>query len=252
MNARNPFRPLMGLLLLAAWGCGGGRGAPAEAGGPAALTVTSSSPAALVRSPVTITANLLKADGSPVATGTAVGFAATGGGVLTNVTTTNASGNATATLTSAVKGTVTVTATVGSLPTKTESVAFIDPTLAIVKLRTTGTLPAGTTIGGVNAIVSASPSAGLAITASDHAVSGAGAGSLLVANANDVAADNLAVINSTGIQTGEFATLTYHLNAGRFAAASDFSVAPTGPGVIDTAGVTIPGAGVGILSVTVQ
>jgi hypothetical protein len=155
MNATNLFRPSLGLLLLVAWGCGGGQAAPA-------------------------------------------------------------------------------------------------PTLAIVKVRTTGTLPPGTAIGGVNAIVSASPSAGLALTAGDHAVTGAGAGSLLVANPNDVAADNLAVINATGIQTGEFATLTYHLAAGKSPSAGDFSVAPTGPGVIDTAGVTIPGAGVAILSVTVQ
>jgi hypothetical protein len=123
--------------------------------------------------------------------------------------------------------------------------------VVIVKLRTTGALATGKPIGGVNAIVSAPP-VGLAIADGDHAATGAGVGSLLVASSAGVAADVLGMVNASGIELGEFATLTYHVADGAFPAPADFGVALTGPGVIDTDGVTIPGAGVALASVTLH
>ncbi|MBK5273977.1 MAG: hypothetical protein JJE30_02845 [Desulfuromonadales bacterium] len=130
--------------------------------------------------------------------------------------------------------------------------AVVQPALAIVKVRTTGTLPVGTTIGGVNAIVSATPSVGLTIAPSDISASGAGTGSIIVDNTSNVASINVAIVNTGGIQAGEIATLTYHVAAGTFPTASNFIVALTGGGVIDTNSVKIPGIGVSILSVTIQ
>ena len=131
MNVRNLSSLFLSLLTLVVLGCGGGgggtAGVPADPNAPAALTISSSASSRLVSDPpVTITANVLKSNGSPVATGTVVSFTTTGG-TLSAVTTTNASGNASATLTSPSKGTFTVTATVGSLPAKTVQVACIDP-----------------------------------------------------------------------------------------------------------------------------
>jgi hypothetical protein len=133
MNVRNLSSLFLSLFTLVVLGCGGGGGGggtaviPADPNAPTALTVSSSAPSRLVSDPpVTITANVLKSNGSPVAIGTVVNFTTTGG-TLSAVTTTNASGNATATLTSPSKGTFTVTVTVGSLPAKTAQVACIDP-----------------------------------------------------------------------------------------------------------------------------
>ncbi len=131
MNVRNLSSLFLSLLTLVVVGCGGGGGGtaviPADPNAPAALTVSPSVPSRLVSDPpVTITANVLKSNGSPVATGTVVTFTTTGG-TLSAVTTTDASGNATATLTSATKGDFTVTAKVGSIPVKTVQVKCIDP-----------------------------------------------------------------------------------------------------------------------------
>lgn len=127
------------------------------------------------------------------------------------------------------------------------------PTLAIVKVATTGPLPANILIGGVNAIVSANPTTGLSIAQSDVAATGAGLGSTVVANTNNVAAVVLALINANGFRVGEFATLTYHVAAGTFPTAANFSVALTGIGVVNTTGTAIsPGINVAIQSVTIQ
>jgi hypothetical protein len=178
------------------------------------------------------------------------------GGTITAVTTTNASGVATATLNSTAVGTVTVNATAGTAPvvtSNTVSVPFIaQPTLAIVKVATTGTLPVGTRIGGINAIVIANPAAGLTIADTDVTASGAGVGTLLTPNTTNVASVNLALITTGGILTGEFATLQFHVAAGTFPTAAGFSVALTGAGIINTVGANIPGIAVSVLSVTIQ
>lgn len=224
------------------------------------------------RGPVTLTATLTPDDTTigVIANGTVVTFAIVGGtgGSLSSTTATTSGGVASVILNSnnTVDGSISVRATVTHsvdttriITSNTVVVPFtFQPTQVTVKVRTTGTLPAGTSIGGVDAIISASPSSGLIIVpspdgfSSDVVATGAGAGSTLVTNSNNVAAVRLALINTGGIQVGEFATLDYNVVAGSFPTAADFSIALTGPGVINTSSITIPGIGVEILSVTIQ
>ena len=134
----------------------------------------------------------------------------------------------------------------GSTPASTPSPATT--TLAVVKVATSGALPAGTAIGGIVAHVSASPSTGLSIADTDVLPTGVGAGALLAPNLRAGAV--LGVLSATGLQTGEFATLTYHIAAGAQPQAGDFSVDP-GASVIDaTTGAVIPGITVAVQSVT--
>jgi hypothetical protein len=127
-----------------------------------------------------------------------------------------------------------------------------------VKVATTGTLPGGTLITGINALVTANPSSGLSIAAAaggnstDVVASGNGVGSIIISNTNNVASVNLTLANLGGIQGGEFETLTYHIANGTFPSAGNFSIALTGSGIIDTNSQNIPGIGVTILSVTIQ
>jgi hypothetical protein len=127
------------------------------------------------------------------------------------------------------------------------------PTKAIVKVATTGTLPQGTLIGGIQATVTYPTTKGLSITTSDVVASGAGAatGTILVPNVNTAGQVILGLINATGIQAGEFATLTFAIAAGNTPVAADFTIAP-GATVADVGGNTIAGMTVGILSVTFQ
>ncbi len=221
--------------------------------------------------PVTLTATLTPDDSNIgiIADGTPVTFTIVSGtgGVLSSTTATTTRGVASVTLNSnsTVDGSISVRATVTHsvdstriITSNTASVLFISqPTQVTVKVQTTGTLPAGTTIGGLTAIVTASPSAGLTIVAdpngnsSDVKATGAGIGSFLTTNSNNVAAVTLALVNTGGIQTGEFATLNYNVLAGSFPKASDFSIALNGS-VIDRLNNIIPGIGVAILSVTIQ
>jgi hypothetical protein len=134
----------------------------------------------------------------------------------------------------------------------TQPINNSQPTLVTVKVATTGTLPANTTIGGINAIVFASPSAGLTISDSDVTLSGVGVGSTFLPNTTNVSAVVIGQITTNGFQVGEFVTLKYHVAAGTFPTAGNFSVALTGSGVIGTNGAPILGIGVTIQSVTVQ
>jgi hypothetical protein len=61
----------------------------------------------------------------------------------------------------------------------------------------------------------------------------------------------LALVNTSGIQTGEFATLTYHVAIGSFPTVNDFSIIKNG-NVIDTQSSNISGIDVAIQSVTIQ
>lgn len=207
--------------------------------------------------PVTLTATVTPVDvvNGTIANGTPVTFTILSGtGTLSSATGTTTGGVASVTLNSTAVGTVSVNATAGSTPvvtSNTVSVPFVNqPTQVIVKLATSGTLPVGTLIGGIQAIATASPSAGLSIQASDVTLSGVSAGSFLTPNATNVASVQMALINTTGFGTGEFVTLTYHVANGTFPVVGSFGVTPVS--VINTTGQVIAGITVVVQSVTIQ
>jgi hypothetical protein len=120
---------------------------------------------------------------------------------------------------------------------------------ALVKVATSGTLPPGVTIGGILAHVGG-PASGLTITDADVAATGAASGALIVPNITSAVV--VGVISGAGIQTGEFATLTYHFATGAAPQAGDFSIG-AGASVIDTVnGAAIPGVTVTIQGVSIQ
>ena len=208
--------------------------------------------------PVTLTAVVSPAEAGVgrIADGTAVTFAVVGGaGALSASTAPTTDGVASVTLDGPLAGVVSVVARAGAAPlvtSNTVAVTFIaQPTVAIVTLGTTGALPPGAAIGGIHAIVTA-PSTGLSIAEGDHLATGAGEGSMLVANPADPGADVLALINAFGLGPGEFATLTYHVAPGTFPRASDFGAALAGQGVIDLAGERLSGMGVEVLAVSIR
>jgi hypothetical protein len=225
---------------------------------PAAVHATPSSPVSFtVGSAATISAAVVKADGSPVADGTKVDFT-TDFGTLSATRVSTASGLAQVTLTSAAAGSARVTARSGSASGAAATITFVSsgtppvqPTQAIVKIGTTGVLPAGTLIGGVAATVVYANGHGLSITPASVAMSGGGTGSSLAANTNTAGTVALGLINAQGIASGEYATLTFAIAAGSTPTAADFSIAP-GSNVLNIGTVKIPGAGASILSVTIQ
>lgn len=122
---------------------------------------------------------------------------------------------------------------------------------AVVRLATSGTLPAGAAIGGISARVLATPSTGLAIADDAVAVTGSGAGSTLIANVNDAADVSLGLVNADGIQAGEFCTLQYRAAAGAVPSAGVFGIA-AGAEIVDLTGAAIPGLAVVVQSVKIQ
>jgi hypothetical protein len=129
------------------------------------------------------------------------------------------------------------------------------PALAIVKIKTTGTLGTGVKIGGINFIATQNAQ-NLTIADADVTATGTvavGASTLAMPNTTSPASVNTAIISTGGIaQTGEIATLVYHVPVGTFPTLANFNVALTGAGVIDTNGATIPGINVAIQSMTTQ
>lgn len=255
------LKSLIGLVLslgvFTMFGCGGGGDTPtAPPFTPTTVVTLTAAPTTGVinnQTPVTITATVASlADNSPVADGTVVNFAVTSGaGTLSAASAATTGGTASVVLNSTAAGNVVVAAATSTSTVATITVPFIaQPTTAIVKVATSGTLPAGTLIGGVSATVTYPP-AGLSILASDVVVSGVATGSLLAANTNTAGQVILGLISATGIQAGEFATLTFSVTAGTFPVAADFAIA-AGASVIDVNGITIPGINVVIQSVTVQ
>jgi hypothetical protein len=119
------------------------------------------------------------------------------------------------------------------------------PTSAVVRLATQGTLPAGTLIGGVQVTLTYATDKGLSIAANGVVPSGAGAGSLLVANTNAPGQVIVALVNAAGIGTGELATATFAVAPPNVPVAADFAIAP-GATVIDLTGAPIPGVTVAI------
>lgn len=218
--------------------------------------------------PVTLTATLFPANLAigKIADGTPVTFTIVSGtgGILSSPTATTVGGAASVTLNSTAAGSFVVNAKADSTPlpvtSNPVSVSFISqPTKVTVVVRTTGTLPSGTTIGGLKATVAASPSSGLTIAADPNGASsdvsltgvGAAAGSTLITNTNSVAGVTLALVNTNGIQTGEFATLIYHIAVGTFPTTNDFSIKLNSP-AIDKVSANISGIDVAIQSVTIQ
>jgi hypothetical protein len=113
------------------------------------------------------------------------------------------------------------------------------PTSVVVRLVTQaqGTPPL---IGGVQATLTYATDKGLSIAAGNVAASGAGAGSLLVANASTAGQVIVALVNANGIAAGEFATATFAVAPPNLPVAADFAVAP-GATVIALDGTPIPG-----------
>jgi hypothetical protein len=125
------------------------------------------------------------------------------------------------------------------------------PTSVIVKLATSGTLPTGTLIGGIATTLNYSVNKGLTISPSNVVASGVGSGSNLLPNINTSGQVGI-VLSSGGIQTGEFATLTFSISPGfPQVTASDFSIA-SGATIIDPLTSPIPGITVVIQNVTIQ
>jgi hypothetical protein len=233
---------------------------------PGAITLAANPTTGVIngQSPVTLTATVTPAGvAGTIANGTVVTFTiVTGTGTLSAVTTTTG-GVATAVLNSTVVGTVVVNARAGTAPvvisTPNTSVPFIaQPVTITIKVATTGTLPGATRIGGVNFIVT-NNATGLTIADADVTATGTAAvGTLAQPNTTNPASVNVALISTGGfVPTGEISTLVYHIAAGNFPTAANFTapnggVALTGAGVIDTNGVAIPGIGVTISSVTIQ
>jgi len=137
----------------------------------------------------------------------------------------------------------------------TINASFIpNPTTAVVTLTTQGALPAGVLIGGIQAILVYSTGKGLSIGTSNVVASGVGASSLLIANTGTTGQVSLALLNASGISTGEFATATFSIAAGNFPAPADFSIATgtSGATVIASNGSPIIGVNVVISSVVIQ
>lgn len=226
---------------------------------PAAITLVATPATGSTNNngPVTLKATLAPADtlNGTIANGTPVAFTIQSGtGTLSAASANTSNGVATVTLNSAAVGSVTVNATAGTAPlvtSNTISVPFItQPTLATVKLATSGTLPSGTRIGGIQVVVTATPSAGLSLQASDVTATGAGGGSLVSANTSNIASVVVAVLNSSGFLVGEVATMNYHVANEVFPVAGNFGITPVS--VIDLNGNAIPGVTVIIQGVTIQ
>ncbi|KAF0221582.1 MAG: hypothetical protein FD174_351 [Geobacteraceae bacterium] len=132
----------------------------------------------------------------------------------------------------------------------------VQPTRAIVKLATSGTLPAGTLIGGIGTTTVTYPTTkGLSITDSNVVTSGVGisAGSFLIPNLTIPGQAKFIMANvQPGIAAGEFATLTFSIASGNSPVAGDFVITEGATPVLDTNSVAISGVSVIIQSVTFQ
>jgi len=227
--------------------------APPPTNDPAGITLSTSAPSGFTTGPaVVVTANVVRSSGAAVPDGTAVSFTVvSGSGTLSAATAVTTGGVATVSLNSqAAGGSVGVRAAAGTV-SATVGVPFTAPSQVVVKVRTSGTLPAGTLIGGINATVTYPTGKGLGILSSGVAASGAGAGTTLISNPNNPGQVVLGLITTDGIGLGEFATLTFSIANGAFPLLSDFGIAAGGTVINTTAG-DLPGVAAGIQSVTVQ
>jgi hypothetical protein len=132
--------------------------------------------------------------------------------------------------------------------------APVAPTQAIVKVRTSGTLPAGATIGGIQTTITYPTTKGLSTTENGVVASGSGvgAGSILMPNVNNPGQVMLILANvAPGIQSGEFATLTFSIATANSPVAGDFAIASDAR-ILDTDSKAITGMTVDIQGVTFQ
>jgi hypothetical protein len=133
-------------------------------------------------------------------------------------------------------------------------------TKAIVTLSTSGTLPAGTKIGGIQVTVNLPAgvtakaslySAGSStmvtdtgvITASGTAAGSYTSGAYLAGAAASTYKISMGVVNANGFSAGEFAQVSCDIAAGSSPTAADFSL--SNPTVVDLNGVTLTGINLG-------
>ncbi len=216
---------------------------------PAAVTVTANPTSTNTGATVAVTAHVTLLSGAAVPDNTIVNFTiASGTGQLSATSAYTLGGITTVNLTGTAGGTVTVKATAGAV-SGTASVQFINPTsVVIVKVQTSGTLPAGVLLGGISASVSYPTYKGLSIATSDVVASGYGVGSYFESLLS-TGYVGLVMLSQTGFQAGEFATLTFHVAPGNFPVATDFSA----DGLVEDSHYSLlSGMSITIKSVTIQ
>ncbi len=239
------------------------------------ISITANSTAGIVPgTPVAISASVFRLGGNgvapgSVADGTIVSFAVSSGtGTLSAASAPTTGGIATVNLSSTVtNASVNVTAAVGVI-SNFISVPFItQPTQAIVKVQTSGPLPANGSIAILNADITYAPNKGLSITNVAFTGAAAGATGFNTPNVSTsgqvvITTDTVTTIsvggltepallnNRAGIPAGEFATLTFSIAPGFVPTVSDFGIASFI--VADDGATPIPGMSVTIMSVTIQ
>ena len=221
----------------------------ADPNAPATMTLAATPTTAIAGSAVTITADVTRAAGGNVPDGTTVSFSVAGGGSIPASAVTTA-GRAQVTLTAGAAGTAVVTATAGSI-TRTVNVSVVtQPTKAIVKLQTTGTLAAGVLIGGVDVTLTY-PQAKVSIVDAGVTASGVAAtNTLLVPNVTVAGQARAALVNAQpGFGVGEFATFSFDVIPGNLPVLADFAIANASVTSVNGAILNNP---VSILSLTFQ
>ena len=109
------------------------------------------------------------------------------------------------------------------------------PTKVVVKLATSGTLPAtlpeGSKIGAIDTTLTYATDKGLSITGSDVVISGNAFGIIMLPNVAIDGKVKIGGMTGSGFDVGEFATLTFKIAPGSSPLASDFNIDVT-PGNI--------------------
>lgn len=237
MNVKNLSYLVLSLLTLVVFGCGGGGESTPDPNAPAALSVSAAPVAVFLNNPATITARVLKADGTAVTAGTVVTFTTTGG-TLSAVTPTNASGDATASLTSTVAGALTVTASVGSLPAKTVVITYsVNPDLP-VSVAVTG---ASTADINTSVVLTATVTPGVGGTIADGTVVTFASLTPGAAFTAATTTGGVATTTLTGVTTPATVNITASAGGVVSPAQSINFVDPNSPNSITMSGSTTPG-----------
>jgi hypothetical protein len=200
--------------------------------------------------PIIISVDLSRA-GDPVPDGMVVDFAISSGtGTLSGATTVD-DGIATVRLTSTTAGKVIVSATAGSVSATISALFLAQPAQAIIKVATVGALASGTPIGTILASVTY-PASGYAIDSGGVSSSGVaiGATTTLADNVETAGRVILALLAVNGIQTGEFATLTFKVVDGFLPNIGDFSIVPDASVIASVRNSAIPGISVFVQNLT--
>jgi len=238
------------------------------------IFVTASPTTGLIPGTVTISAKPMRVGGNgviagPMPDGFPVSFSVTSGtGTLSAASAPTTGGVATVNLTGTVaNASVTVMAVAGSVSSDVIVPFIAQPTQAIVKVQTSGPLPANGSIAILNATITYATNKGLSIT--NVAFTGAALNATGF-NTPNVSTPGQVVIttdmvttvtvngltepallnNRAGIPEGEFATLTFSIAPGNVPTLSDFGIANFL--VADDGSTPIPGMSVTIMSLTLQ